>query len=132
MRSVALLSAGALVALGLTGCAQPHDEDVDRVASAFYAAHSAGDGAAACVQLAPRTASELEQSAGEPCEKAVLEEKLPDVSEATDIRVFGTQAEVTWDGETTFLARFQDGWKVMGAECEPRPGRPYDCQISGG
>jgi hypothetical protein len=126
------IAATALLGLGLAGCTQPHDEDVRRVASAFYEAYAARDGASTCAHLAPRTRSELEQSAGKRCATAVLEEEVPKVSEPVDVQVFGTQAEVKWNGETTFLARFQSGWKVMAAVCKPQPGRPYDCTISGG
>ena len=123
---------GVVLLLGLGGCGQPHDEDVLRVASAFYDALRADDGAEACSLLAPRTLGELEQSAGTSCAAAVLEEEVPVVSSPGETHVFGTQAEVVWEGETTFLARFRDGWKVMAAACTPLEGHPYDCAISGG
>lgn len=130
-----VVGTGAAVALltgVVTGCGQVHDDAVRRTATAFYAAHAAGDGAAACDALAPRTRNELEKSAGKPCPEAVLEEHVPAVSDPVDVRVFGTQAEVTWSGETTFLARFQGGWKVMAAACTKQDSRPYDCTVSGG
>ena len=102
------------------------------VATRFYEAYTADDGAAACAELAPKTKSELEQSSGKPCDEAVLEEDVPETSAPLDVHVFGTQARVRWDGETTFLARFQGGWKVMAAACTARPDQPYDCGISGG
>lgn len=130
-----VVGTGAAVALltgVVTGCGQVHDGAVRRTATAFYAAHAAGDGTAACDALAPRTRNELEKSAGKPCPEAVLEEDVPAVSGPVDVRVFGTQAEVTWSGETTFLARFQHGWRVMAAACTKRESRPYDCTVSGG
>ena len=132
MRRTAGVLLAAPVVLGVAGCGQPHEQDVAAVARTFYEAHSARDGAAACGQLAPDTRSELQESAGRPCAEAVVEEDVPTVAAPTDIRVFGTQAEVTWEGETTFLARFQDGWKVMAAACTPQPGAPYNCTLSGG
>ena len=96
------------------------------------AATEARDAATACDTLAPRTRSELAQSAGATCRRALLEEDVPRVGEPLDVRVFGSQAEVVWDGETTFLARFRGGWKVMAAACTAREHRPYDCRISGG
>ena len=131
-RVVGTGAALALLTGVVTGCGQVHDDAVRRTAVDFYAALAAGDGTAACDALAPKTRSELEKSAGRPCAKAVLEEDVPGVSDPTDVRVFGTQAEVTWRGETTFLARFQGGWKVMAAACTKRESRPYDCTISGG
>ena len=132
MKRALAVSVAALSTTCVAGCGQPHDEDVHHVASAFYDAYAAQDGAKACTLLVPRTRSELEKSSGKPCPRAVLEVQVPSVSESTDVRVFGTQAEVTWAGETTFLARFQDGWKVMAAACKPVPGHPYDCTIAGG
>lgn len=130
-----LVGTGAALALltgVVTGCGQVHDAAVRRTAAAFYTAHAAGDGTAACDVLAPKTKSELASSAGAPCRRAVLAEDVPPVDEPTDLRVFGTQAQVTWRGETTFLARFQGGWRVMAAACTKQPDHPYDCRISGG
>jgi hypothetical protein len=124
----------ALVLLpGLSACgAQPHAEAVAAVAEAFHQAFADGDGEAACALLAPSTTSELEQSAGTPCAEAVLEEQVPAAEEPTPPEVFGTQAIVRVGEGAMFLARFADGWKVMAAACRPRPGKPYDCAISGG
>ena len=122
----------ALLAVATAGCGPVHEDAVRRTASAFYAAYTAGDATGACDALAPRTRSELEQSAGRPCAEALLEEDLPRVDEPLEVRVFGTQAEVVWRGETTFLARFRGGWKVMAAACTPREHHPYDCRIEGG
>jgi hypothetical protein len=72
------------------------------------------------------------QSAGKPCEQAVLEEDVAPADAPRRVSVFGTQAMVDYGGETTFLARFQRGWKVMAAGCTPVPQEPYDCAISGG
>ncbi len=121
-----------LAATTLAGCAPAQDEGVRAVAARFYAAYAERDGAAMCAQLAPRTKSELEQSAGRPCEEAVLEEDVPEADEPAKVQVFGTQAEISWRGETTFLARFEGGWKVMAAACTPQRAKPYDCTISGG
>jgi hypothetical protein len=124
--------AATLLALAVGGCAQPHADSVEQAASAFYQAHASRDGARACAHLAPGTRSELEKSAGKPCPEAILEEDVPPATGPDGVSVFGTQAEVRWAAETTFLARFQDGWKVMAAACRPQKGRPYDCLISGG
>jgi hypothetical protein len=132
MTRAARFTATVLLALTLASCGQAHDDAVRSAASAFYDAYAAGDGVGACARLAPRTRNELEKSEGSPCESAVLKEALPTVADAVAVHVFGTQAEVTWAGETTFLSRFPDGWKVVAADCKPRRGHPYDCMISGG
>jgi hypothetical protein len=132
MRKSAGILVTAALALAMAGCGQPHDEDVEAVAQRFYDAYSAKHGGTACSQLAPETRSELEQSSGKPCEEAVTEEDVPTVSDLVDVRVYGTQAEVKWNGDTTFLAQFPGGWKVIAAACTPQPSGPYDCTISGG
>ena len=121
-----------VVVAGVSGCSNERDEAVQAAAQRFYGAYAERDGGAACDQLAPRTKRALEQSAGTPCAEAILEETLPPVESPTDVRVFGTQAQLRWGDETTFLARFQGGWRVTAAACRPQPGRPYDCTISGG
>jgi len=129
-------SAGILVTtvavFVVAGCAQPHDDDVEAGAHRFYDAYTAKEGGTTCDQLAPETRTELEQSSGKPCNEAVIEEDVPTVSNLIDVQVYGTQAEVKWNGDTTFLARFPDGWKVMAAACTPQRSGPYDCTISGG
>jgi hypothetical protein len=132
-RRRALLVIPLLVLLGASaGCAGAAEDDAAAAATRFYQAYQSHDGDTACEQLAPKTRSELEQSAKMPCSKAVLEEDVPSVGRARDVHVFGMQTQVRYDGETTFLARFNDGWKVMAAACTAEPGQPYDCQISGG
>jgi hypothetical protein len=43
----------------------------------------------------------------------------------------GTMAQVRFREDTVFMSEFRHGWKVMAADCKPRTGRPYDCQIQG-
>jgi hypothetical protein len=44
--------------------------------------------------------------------------------------VAGRQAQVRLGGDTVFLARSGDGWVVTAAGCDPRPDRPYDCEVA--
>ena len=132
MRSVLTGVTVGLLAATLVSCSSTQEHEVRSTAARFYAAYTDGDGDVGCNQLAPKTKAELEKSAKKPCSKALLEEEIPKVSEPTVAHVFGTQAELRWNGETTFLARFEGGWKVVAAACTPRPERPYDCSISGG
>jgi hypothetical protein len=126
-------AAVVLLLVLLTGCgSQPHEDAVISVAEAFHRAFAEKDGAAACAELAPKTRSELEQSAGKPCAEAVLEEPVSPSTESERVEVFGTQALVGEGKGVTFLAHFPEGWKVMAAACRPSPGEPYDCSISGG
>lgn len=122
----------ALLLVALTaGCGSAAETTVADVAEQFYAAVGSGDGGAACALLAPKTKSVLEQSAGKPCEQAILEEDIPRVNAPWASHVFGRMGQVEFAEETTFLAEFQAGWKVMAAACAPVKARPYDCSVSG-
>ena len=123
-------AAGAAVLL-LSGCAGAQDGAAQRAAQAFYTAVAAGDGAAACAALAAPTRAELEQSSGKPCEQAVLEEDVPEVGQPVDVQVFGTMAEVSYDGERAFLSRYSDGWRVVAAACTTDRADRYDCMVKG-
>ncbi|MFC7497377.1 MULTISPECIES: hypothetical protein [unclassified Nocardioides] len=128
---VAAVTAAVVV---LTGCGDTQRDPVVETASGFYAALAAGDSAAACAALAPRTRSAVEQSAQKPCEQAILEEDIPGLGDAPDpdeVSTFGTSAQVRWAGETTFLSRFRTGWRVVAAGCVPEP-EVYDCQVEAG
>ena len=116
----------------MAGCGSTQDSDLEDVATAFYSALSDRDGAAACDVLAPSTRSALEQSAGKPCPDAILEEQLPEAAGVVEVQVFDTAGEVRFDGETTFLGRFDAGWQVVAAGCTPAPPHPYDCTLTGG
>ena len=86
----------------------------------------------ACELLAPATLESL-QSDGEDCAEAVTE-AAPEGSPAGEpsADVYGRDAMVRWGGTTLFLARFDDGWLVTAAGCEPRgDDLPYDCSIEG-
>lgn len=128
---------GALVlvaplALGLSGCGGSQDDAVSDTAAEFYTAVADGDGAAACVLLAPATRSELEQSSGQSCDQAIGSEGLPTVGDPIEVAAFGTSGWVRFDGETAFLSRFTEGWRVIAAGCTARDERPHDCKITGG
>jgi hypothetical protein len=101
-------------------------------AAAFAQAVADHQGAEACRALAPATRSELVQSQGESCAKAVLAVGLPDAGALERASVFGTMAEVGFAHDTLFVARFRFGWRVMAAGCKPVPGHPYDCDVQGG
>jgi hypothetical protein len=120
----------AACCLALTGCGSSQDDAVDTAAGAFYEAVATGDGDGACAVLAPVTLAELEQSSGRPCPEAVLSEEIPDVAAPEGIEVFGTMAQVRYDGEVAFLTRFEDGWRIVAAACTPARSR-YDCSVQG-
>ena len=101
-------------------------------AQRFTHAVSSGNHAQACSLLAPQTKAQLEQAAGKPCAVALAEENLPAADAFEDSATFGTMAQVRFAGDTVFLAKFAQGWKVFAAGCSPAPGQPYDCRVQGG
>lgn len=125
--SVALLG----LATGCAGRGSTQDEAVGNVATRFLAAaSSAPDGA--CAFLAPATVETL-QSDGEDCASA-MQEVAPDGDPTSEpeVEVYGREAMVRWDGQTLFLSRFDDGWRVTAAGCESRgDDLPYDCTVEG-
>jgi hypothetical protein len=121
-----------LLALGLPACGTADREhDAAAVAERFHAALEARDGEAACSELNPETASELEQQEKKPCEEAILTLELPRGGSVVDARVYATTAFAQrGEGDSDFLDRGPDGWMVSAAGCEPTaPEQPYDCEL---
>jgi hypothetical protein len=108
-----------LLATNLASCSTMQDDEVRATATRFYAAYANNNGDAACDELAPKTKSELEQSAGMQCSEALLEEKVPKVSGPTKVHVFGTQAELKWGRNR--LSRSLPWW-VEGDGCRLHQG----------
>lgn len=122
------------VLTALAGCADTGNREASAGATAtrLLTAVAADDGVAACSVLAPDTAAELEQTAGEPCDQAVLDEDLPAPAAVEGTDVYGQWAQVRLGDDTVFLATFPGGWRVVAAGCTPRADRPYDCTLQGG
>lgn len=118
--------------VALTGCGGSQDSDVEAVAGRFYEAVRAQDGEAACALLAPKTRSEVEQSSGTRCADGLLEEAIPAVAAPDAVSVFGAMGQVRYAGETAYLTRDGEGWRVLAVACTPTPTGPDDCQVEGG
>jgi hypothetical protein len=128
------VAAGAAV-FAAAGCASVGDRETAAaaVATRMLTAVAGHDGSAACALLAPDTASEVGQSAGESCAKAILDEDLPSPGAVSGTEVYGQWAQVRLTDDTVFLGVFPGGWRVVAAGCRPRGGdRPYDCVLQGG
>lgn len=127
---VATISVTAIV----SGCVpqQGNSEAGDAAAVVMsFRSHAVSDAEAACALLAPGTATELEQSSGS-CARGVTAANLSDGGRVRDVEVYGLDAMVRLDHDTVFVARFDDGWRVTAAGCEPQGDGPYDCDIRGG
>lgn len=125
--SVVLLG---VAAVGV-GCGTSRGDSAARVSGDFHEAVAQGDGARACALLASATRSELEQSAGQPCDVAVLDEDVPLAARLVGVRAFGTMAQVRYRDEVSFLTRVDDRWAVLAAGCHPDSRGGYDCRLKG-
>ena len=68
-------------------------------------------------------------AAGIPIEITGLTKRFGPV---TAVEVWGDSAQVRFAGDTLFLARFDDGWHVRAAGCQPQAADvPYSCQVEG-
>ncbi|MCR1785281.1 hypothetical protein KVF89_22265 [Nocardioides carbamazepini] len=126
----------AVPALALTllaaGCGSTDSAAAERAAH-FYDALAAGDGTTACADLAPEARSSLEQQDGVPCAQAILDQELAAPSGRAVTRTYGAMAQVDHPGETMFLSRFKEGWRVTAVGCAPAHGdRPHECLVEVG
>lgn len=121
----------ALVALSTACSAQGTAETGPaRAAAERFAAAVGTDPTAACDLLAPRTRSEVESDGS--CPESLPREELGGEATVERVEVYGVNAIVRLAGDTVFLARFADGWRVTAAGCQPtQQGRPYDCAVKG-
>lgn len=129
---VALPLAVTLLLAGCAGRGSAEDAAVGDAATAFFAAAGSAP-AGACDLLAPATRDSI-QADGEDCADALAEVAADgDVDSAEPrVDVYGRDAMVRWGAQTLFLARFDDGWLVTAAGCEPRgKDLPHDCTIEG-
>jgi hypothetical protein len=120
------------LALVLASCGTTdRDHDAAAVAERFHAALEAGDGAAACAELNPETASKLEDQEKKPCDAAVLALDLPKGSSVADTRVYETSAFAQLaEGGADFLDESSEGWEVSAAGCnQAEPTQPYNCEL---
>lgn len=124
-----MVGAAGLV-LTLSGCTPSEQDDAAQAADDFVAAVTDEQAEAACALLAPATVEELEQSSGGRCAETVLEEAVA-AGDRVEVSTFGTMSQVRYSDDVVFLARFDDGWRVVAAGCTARRGAPYSCGIEG-
>jgi hypothetical protein len=115
------------LALTTVGCAVDTASPA-RAAHRFHAALSAHQEEAACAMLARKTADKLPDP-GQSCADALRELRLGPGGQVTSVAVWGEDAQVRLAGDTLFLHRFSDGWRIRAAGCEPMGDLPYDCEV---
>jgi hypothetical protein len=115
-------------ALAVAGCSSAADVPVRDAAGRFAAALAQHDGATACALLTDDARSSAE-TFGRDCAAQLA--TLPDPGGVQDVEVWSDAAQARLDGDTLFLLRFPDGWRVNAAACTSRGDAPYDCEVQG-
>jgi hypothetical protein len=116
------------VGFGTSGCANSTEEaNARRATTAFFAAVSAHQDDRACADLAPQAAQGLATSDSS-CAKQIGKLKLAGGT-IRAVRVWGQRAQVLLSGDTVFLTRVRQGWKVTAAGCRRHANGPYDCDV---
>jgi hypothetical protein len=125
-------SLAAVVVLSCVGCGAREDPVVDR-AEHFVRSLEAGNGAAACADLAEEARSALEEQEERPCAEVIGEQDLPTAPPRGAAEVYGSMAQVRTAQDTVFLSRFADGWRIVAIGCTRSPlDEPYRCAVEVG
>jgi hypothetical protein len=120
----------ALSAVVLAGCgASSEEQQVSAAAAQFVAAAGRGDARSACALLTPRTRNDLVTSQGEDCTQALPVDRIR--GGVGDAVVWSDWARVGTDSGALFLTRFDSGWLVDAAGCQPDGDAPYRCVVGG-
>lgn len=112
----------------LAACSAAGEPAVTDAAARFAAAVARHDGATACALLTEEARSSAE-TFGRDCASQLA--TLPDPGSVQQVAVWSDTAQVRLAGDTLFLLRFPDGWRVNAAACTPRGDAPYDCEVRG-
>jgi hypothetical protein len=122
-RLVALAAATAVCA---GGCGAD-SLAVRRATEEFFAALAARRNDRACARLAPEAADGLRRR-GSVCAEEIGRLNLVGGG-IRDVRVWGDRAQVVLTGDTVFLTRLAQVWKISAAGCRRRAAGPYDCDV---
>lgn len=126
-----------LLLVALVGCGQDGaGSDARATVARFYDTLAQGRTGAACSQLTAAAVAQLESQSGEPCERAVVELRPQERPTVSGAHVYVTSAHVSLrDGESAFLDREPEGWRLSAIGCEPTEGPPtevpLDCELEG-
>ncbi|HEV2812537.1 MAG TPA: hypothetical protein VGW10_04725 [Solirubrobacteraceae bacterium] len=129
-RAVPVLAVLALLA----GCGTSDDRDEARATTdRFYEAIRADDGDAACAELGESLLEQVESQTQRACEDVITEFEYEGGTIA-ETEVYITNAKVDLDsGESAFLSRETDGWKLSAIACKAEKGkpadRPFECEV---
>ena len=125
MLRAAPLAVLALVVLG--GCGTQDDKDQARATvERFYDAVRHDDAEAACEQLGDSLVEQVESQTQQSCEGVITRFEY-EGGDVVSTEVYITNAKVDLrSGESAFLSRESDGWKLSAIACKPEKGKPAD------
>ena len=131
-----LVGAGLCVVLAVVvaGCGTSDDRDQSRaVVERFYDAVRNDDAEEACAQLSESLVEQIESQTQQSCEDAITGFEY-EGGAIVDAEVYITNAKVDLrSGESAFLSRERDGWKLSALACRPEEGkpadRPFECEV---
>ncbi|MET9881146.1 hypothetical protein ABZZ36_42215 [Actinacidiphila glaucinigra] len=132
-RRYANIAAVVVLAAAVTSCGTlaEREDAASTTVTRFEQALTAQQATELCAALAPATRDELEQSAKQPCVRAITKSDIPVAGAVHTVDVYGGQARVALEHDTVFLAHFPTGWKISAAGCTSQLGQPYRCEIRG-
>jgi hypothetical protein len=122
------LALAAVGIAGTAGCAAAAEPTVSAAAERFAGAIGRHDGAAACALLIDDARHDTE-TFGRACATQLA--TLPDPGAVAQVEVWGDTAQVRLAGDTVFLLRFPDGWRISAAGCTAQGDAPYRCEVQG-
>ena len=121
-------SAGVALVAGTVACSSAAQPAVEAAATQFADALARHDGEAACALLTD-DARRGTETFGRSCADQLA--TLPDPGAVEQVEVWSDAAQVRLAGDTVFLLRFPDGWRVGAAGCTPEEEAPYRCEVQG-
>jgi hypothetical protein len=118
---------GVVALLALTGCGSDVTAgDASAAAIAFVEAEPSR----ACQLLAPQTVKAVAKDGA--CADGLVAVVGASSAQVQQVEVAGESAQVRFESQVVFLARFPDGWRVTAAGCvrdDPDPSVPYECEV---
>ena len=124
--AAAVLAATVVLTAGCGASAEK--ASVGRATTAFFAAIAAQQDDRACADLVRQAAQALATSDSS-CAEQIGKLKLAGGT-IRAVRVWGERAQVLLSGDTVFLTRVPQGWKVTAAGCRRQVKGPYDCDVA--
>src|SRR5919205_1958134 len=119
MPTVRSVVAAAVLLSAVAGCAPAAGKsEAAAAATRFAAALTHKDGGGACAMLSQAARSSVETSSREECQRAILDVRSS--TGATEVSLWGDEAQVRIGTDTIFLDSTTSGWRVRAAGCKPQ------------